>query len=153
MKEHLKSLIKKLSHLSEKLDNTALFTDKKWVLIDNENNQQTHIFKQNGDLIMSKNGKAYVGKWQYLPEAKSILIISDRESLLLNQAFIDSAVMILKYDGAKSNSYFTLADQNQIPDLNVVNYLKLLDYKNRGFETISLTEGGTLVMENSNIGQ
>ena len=46
MKQHIKSLIDRLSRYSEKLDNIALFADKKWVLIDENGNQQTYIFKR-----------------------------------------------------------------------------------------------------------
>jgi hypothetical protein len=39
MKLYLNNLVKRLSKFSEKLDNQTLFTDKKWVLIDELGNQ------------------------------------------------------------------------------------------------------------------
>ena len=151
MKEHIKSLINRLSNFSQKLDNKALFIDKKWVLIDNEENRHSHIFKRDGKLIMSINGKVQLGTWEYIPEAESILILRESDSLLLNHVFFDKALMLLKYDGVSNNDYFILADQNQIPDLDIVNYLKLLDHKNRGEDVIPLLNGGFLVMDNSEI--
>jgi hypothetical protein len=100
---------------------------------------------------MSVNGKVQVGTWEYLPEAESILILRENDSLLLNHVFFDKALMLLKYDGVSNNNYFILADQNQIPDLNIVNYLKMLDFRNRGEDLIPLLNGGFLIMDNSEI--
>jgi hypothetical protein len=127
MKEHLKNLIERLSNYSEKLDKIALFADKKWVLIDEEGNQQSYIFERDGDLVMSKNGKVKMGKWKFYPEAQSIKIDRIEDQILLNQAFFDKALMVLKYDGIKNDDLFILADQNQIKDLNIENYLENIE--------------------------
>lgn len=123
MKQHIKSLIDRLSRYSEKLDNIALFADKKWVLIDENGNQQTYIFKRDGKLIMSLSGKVKMGTWEYLAEAKSILIDRVQDQILLNHAFLDNAVMILKFDGTSNDDLFILVNQNIIPDLEVLSYL------------------------------
>lgn len=151
MKEHINNLIDRLSNYNEKLDKIALFADKKWILIDNEGNQQSYIFERNNDLVMSKNGKVKMGKWKYYPDSNSIKIDRIEDQILLNQAFFDKALMVLKYDGYNNNDLFILADQKQIPDLNLVAYLKRLDYKNKGLETVRLTNGGMLVIENNTI--
>jgi hypothetical protein len=58
-------------------------------------------------------------------EAKSILIDrGNNDKILVNNAFFDSAVMILKYDGANNDNLFILANQNIILDLDVEAYLK-----------------------------
>lgn len=124
MKLYIKDLIKRLSLFSEELDNKTLFTNRKWILVNDTGNQETFIFEGDGNLIMSINGKVKDATWRYIPEANSILI--DRgpgDKILLNHAFLDEGVMILKYDGNSNENLFMLANQNIISDLNVEKYL------------------------------
>jgi len=144
MKQHIKSLIDRLSRYSEKLDNIALFADKKWVLIDENGNQQTYIFKRDGKLIMSLSGKVKMGTWEYLAEAKSILIDRVQDQILLNHAFFDQAIMILKYDGTSNDDLFILADQNVIPNLDVNTYLKSLLHTRLNVRTYKLGSDNTI---------
>lgn len=124
MKDHINNLIERLYNYSEKLDKIALFTDKKWVFVDEANNQQSYIFKRDGKFIMSLNGKVNIGAWEYLPEARSILIDRIQDKILLNHAFFDEALMILKYDGAPNKDFFILVDEKKIPDLNILKHLE-----------------------------
>ena len=66
---------------------------------------------------MSKDGQVNMGKWDYLPEAKSLLIDRGKDTILCNEGFIDEAVMILKMDGT-NNNFFVLANENIVPDLD-----------------------------------
>jgi hypothetical protein len=125
MQLYLLDLVKRLSNFSERLDNKTLFVDKIWVLVDEKGNHQTFIFERDGNLIMSINGVVTDGSWRYITEAKSILIkrgVDDK--ILLNHAFLDTAVMILKYDGTSNDNLFILADKNVVTDLNIEKYLK-----------------------------
>jgi len=152
MKLYIKNLVNRLSQFSEKLDNIELFVDKKWVLIDEAGNQQTFIFERDGDLVMSLNGQVKMGKWKYYPAAGSIRIergIDD--NILLNQAFFDNAVMILKYDGSPDRDLFALADANLIPDLDIKKHLQSVINLKLNIVTGILDDGRTLevYMENS----
>ena len=91
--------------------------DKPWALIDSDLEIQKLIFKKNNELILSKDGQVKIGKWDYFPEAKSLLIDREEDKILCNEAFIDDAVLVLKMDGT-SNNYFVLANENIIPDLD-----------------------------------
>tara|TARA_R110001606_G_scaffold364204_1_gene518551 strand:- start:1550 stop:2299 length:750 start_codon:yes stop_codon:yes gene_type:complete len=157
MKLYLIDLVKRLSKLSRKLDNQTLFTNKKWVLIDELDNQQTFIFESDGNLIMSISGIVKVGTWKYIDEAKSILINrGDNDIILLNNTFFDSAVMILKYDGASNDNLFILVNQNIIPNLDVESYLKLRLKKEFIIETVNLIDDKKLeifsISKNDKIG-
>jgi hypothetical protein len=57
-------------------------------MIDDEFEMQKLIFKRDKELIMSKNGKVTIGKWDYFAEAKSLLIDRGFDKLLCNEAFI-----------------------------------------------------------------
>src|SRR4051812_4384578 len=125
MKEYLSNLLPRVKEFSASLDKQEIFINKAWVWVDSDNNQQKLIFKRNGELIMSLNGNATVGKWEYIKAAKSLLLDRIYDKVLLNQAFVDEAVMILKHDGTKGDN-FMLINELLIPDLNVDNYLKAL---------------------------
>lgn len=74
---------------------------------------------------MSLNGSVNIGKWEYLPTAKSLLIDRIADKILLNQYFFDPAVMVLKKDGS-NNDNLILANEILLPNLDVVEYLKEL---------------------------
>jgi len=143
MKLYLNNLIKRIEEFSESLDKQELFIDKPWVIVDNNMNQQKYIFRRNGELIMSLNGKVSIGKWEYLFAAKSILIDRLSDKILLNQNFIDPAVMILKMDGFQGDNLI-LANEFLIPDLNVLEYIKQLHYKKNEIRTMKLANGDIL---------
>jgi hypothetical protein len=149
MKIYIQDLVNRLSQFSEKLDNTTLFIDKPWVLIDTNSDYHKYIFKRNGELIMSLNGQAQVGKWEYLASAKSILIDRIKDKILLNQSFFDSAVMVLKIDGS-NNELFVLANETVIPDLDVKKYLQTLTYRKFNVITGRIENGRTLEIYRGN---
>lgn len=143
MKAYIQDLVNRLSQFSEKLDNTTLFVDTPWVLIDNETNYHKYIFKRDGELVMSFNGQVQIGKWEYLTAAKSLLIDRVKDKILLNQSFFDSAVMVLKVDGTNKD-LFILANETIIPDLDIKKYLQSVTYKKFNIITGNLTNGKTL---------
>jgi hypothetical protein len=146
MKLYLKSIVKQLKNHSASLEKTSIFIDKPWALIDDEFEVQKMIFKKNKELILSKNGQVQVGKWDYFPEAKSILIDRNTDKILCNEAFIDSGVMILKLDGT-NNRFFILANENIIPDLDAKKYLKNLRYQKLCIKELNLADGTILEIQ------
>ncbi|MCG2462053.1 hypothetical protein K8352_14935 [Flavobacteriaceae bacterium F89] len=149
MKLYLQDIVNRLAQFSEKLDNTTLFIDKPWVLIDSNSDYHKYIFKRNGELVLSLNGQVQIGKWEYLSAAKSILIDRIKDKVLLNQSFFDSAVMVLKVDGS-NNQLFVLANETIIPDLDVNKYLQSLTYKKFNVITGRLENGKTLEIYRGN---
>ena len=148
MKTHLKNLINRLSAYNVKLDKTALLTDKKWALIDDNGNQQSYIFDRNGELVMSEKGTVKMGKWKFYPESQSLRIDRIDNQLLLNLQFFDKVIMILRYDGFNSDSFILLADQNQIPDLNIERYLLVRKNKELNIKSVILHNNNLLEIEN-----
>lgn len=147
MKLFLNNLIPRLKEFSASLDRIEIFVDKPWVIIDENLNQQKYIFKRDGSLIMSLNGKVTIGKWEHLSSAQSLLIDRIQDKILLNQNFIDPGVMILKTDGLKDEN-FILANELIIPDLDITTYLKRLYYKNNNIATVKLKSGKILEVYN-----
>jgi hypothetical protein len=128
MKIYLKSIVSQLRNFSATLEKASILIDKPWALIDEEFEMQKLIFKKNKELILSKNGQVQIGKWEYFPEAKSLLIdrSSDKKDIILcNEVFIDEGVMVLRIDGLE-NRFFLLANENIVPDLDAIKYLNKL---------------------------
>ncbi|WP_197463461.1 hypothetical protein [Cochleicola gelatinilyticus] len=131
------------------MDKTSILIDKPWALIDEELEMQKLIFKKNKELILSKNGKVQVGKWDYFPEAKSLLIDRNSDKILCNEAFIDKGVMILKLDGTE-NRFFTLANENIVPDLDAYRYLKELRSQKLKIKEAELIDGRIIEIQREN---
>jgi hypothetical protein len=143
IKTELNSIVKQLKNHSSSLKQSSLLIDKPWTIIDGDNEIQRLIFKKDKTLILSKNGKAEIGKWDYFPEAKSLLIDRISDKILCNEAFIDEGVLILNLDGT-DNQFFTLANTNVIPDLNIGNYLYNIRKEKLFFSHQKLVDGTIL---------
>jgi hypothetical protein len=149
MKIFLKNTVKGLRNISKSLDKKSILVEKPWALIDSEFEIQKLIFKKNKELIMSKDGQVTMGKWEYLPEAKSLLIDRGKDTILCNEGFIDDSVLVLKMDGTNDN-FFVLANENILPDLDAFTYLKNLRYRNLNIAPRKLTNGKTLEIKRKN---
>ncbi|HAL81597.1 MAG TPA: hypothetical protein DCO83_04650 [Mucilaginibacter sp.] len=119
----VKSLLPRLKQYSKNLDQTSIFIDKPWIMIDENKDQHHYVFHKDGRLIMSLNGSVQIGKWEFLAGSNSLLIDRIKDSMLLNQEFIEDGLMFLKKDGLKDH-FFILINKNVIPDLDYEKYLK-----------------------------
>lgn len=120
-----KYAIEELHRFSRSLTKTALLTNKPWTIVDEDNEVQKLIFKKDKSLIISKNGEVVIGKWDYLPEAKCILIDRGRDKILCKEGFIDEGLLILLKDGT-DNHFFTLVNENIVPNLDPFEYIQSL---------------------------
>jgi hypothetical protein len=146
MNLYLKSIVNQLRNYSATLDKTSILIDKPWALIDEEFEMQKLIFKKDKELILSKNGQVQIGKWDYFPEAKSLLIERNSDKILCNEAFIDKGVMVLRLDGTDSR-FFILANENVVPDLDANRYLKELRYQKLKIAETNLIDGKILEVQ------
>jgi hypothetical protein len=146
MKTYLKSILPHLRNYSLTLDKTSILIDKPWALIDDEYELQKLIFKKNKELVLSKNGKASIGKWDYFPQAKSLLIDRNTDIILCNEQYIDEGIMILKLDGTE-NRFFILANENIVPDLDAFRYLKAIWYQKLNIVSRKLNNGKVIEIQ------
>lgn len=120
MKTYISDIFPRLQRYSEKLDNLALLTNQHWVIIDNiDQTKAIYIFRSNGDLIISVNGKVDKGSWAYLGN-NSLLVEKSGGSYLFKHGFFDENVLALKVDN--SNEYVIMVNEN-----NASEELKSLD--------------------------
>ena len=142
---YLTNILPRLKQLSKSLDEQELYLEQPWVKIDEHGNTETYIFTRDGRLIMSLNGKAKTGKWEYLAAAKKLWISRGvDDEILLDHAFIDPAIMILKLDGNDSIP-FILSNKKLLPSLkseeDIERYLQGLTQKAIPINTKNNTVG------------
>lgn len=140
MKSFYTRIVQDLKNYNQTFDHNSLLINQPWALVDGDQEIQKLIFKKDKELIISKNGSAIKGSWEYLPEARSIFINRGSDSILYNEAFLSKAVLILKKDGTE-NDFFVLANENIIPDLDAIKYLRSLRSKILGITYGYLNDG------------
>ena len=88
-----------------------MLTNQHWVIIDNiDQTKAVYIFRSNGDLLISVNGKVDKGSWAYLGN-NSLLIEKSDGRYLFKHGFFDENVLALKVDS--SNEYVVMVNENK----------------------------------------
>jgi hypothetical protein len=143
---YLQNLLPRLREFSQSLEKKEMLIDQPWILTGDVPNKQQFIFRRDGQLIQSVNGDVETGTWEYIAAAQSLLIQSNSIKILLNHAFFDKGVLLLKKDGS-SDAPWILANKNIIPDLDVESYLKKLVAKKQQLGWIKLDSGEEIEFE------
>lgn len=137
MKTYFSDIIPKIQRFSQKLDNITLLTNQHWVFIDDiERTKNVYIFRQNGVLLISQNGKVEKANWEYLGN-RSLLIDRKDESYLFKHGFFDENILALKIDSKDEYALFvneSKYDKELNSFLGVVEFLrcKYLNTANNG---------------------
>ena len=150
MKYYLKDILTRLQKYSATLDQESFLVDKPWVVSNSDETFEKLIFKRDGSVILSINGDVTIGKWEYFPEAQSLLIDYGDKKKLYRHQYLDKAVLALKIDGPDrgDESYYLLANENAVPNLNVEHYLKKKYLQGEHKELLLLDNGNEIEIEN-----
>ena len=111
MKTYLMSIPKSLKGVSDKLNVKSLLCEKTWIVF-HEETKVIFIFQKGGSLIVSQNGEASKGQWEYIKSNKTILIEAEGVMLLLHPTFVDDVLFVLQQDG--TDTYLILIDEEKI---------------------------------------
>lgn len=126
LQELLKDLQTSLKSYNQGLAKQNLLVDIPWTMVDGELNIQRLIFRKDKSLYIVKEGEIQESKWEYLSTMDSLIIELGGKKLLLNEVYADGKALILKRDGVAAE-FFCFANQKEIPDLNLVGYLKRIE--------------------------
>lgn len=127
MKTYISDIIPKIQRYSQKLDNLTLLTNQHWVVIDDIiSTKLVYIFRQNSELLISKNGRVIKAKWEYLGN-NSLLIDNENESYLFKHGFFDENILALKID-SKDEYAFLVNETKYDNELNSVS--NVIDFLN-----------------------
>lgn len=114
MKTFIADIFPKIQNYSQKLDNLTILTNKHWVSIDNiTTNKTVYIFRNNSELLISRNGKVEKAKWEYLGN-KSLLIEIKDECHLFKHGFFDQNILALKIDS--KDEYAVFVNENNFDE-------------------------------------
>lgn len=127
LQEVLKDLQSSLKSYNQGLSKQNILVDIPWTMVDGDLNIQRLIFRKDNSLYIVKEGEIQESKWEYLPAMNSLVLEIGGKKILLNEVFADGKALILKKDGA-SVDFLAFANQNEIPDLNLLQYLKEIKY-------------------------
>ncbi len=111
MKYYFSSIIPKIASFSKKLDKVAAICDRKWTIIDDENEPTTYIFRDKKELLVVKGGVVKKAKWDVVNK-DDIMIEQDEEILMFKQAFIDENIFVLNL--FNTNNYLHLIDSEKV---------------------------------------
>jgi hypothetical protein len=146
MKEYLINIVNDLRQFSNTLNKKALLLNKPWALIDSDLGIQKIIFNANKDLILSRDGNVTIGKWEYLSEARSLLLDRVTDKILCREEYVDDHILILRRDGTK-DGFIVLANENKLPTLDAYNYLIDLSFEKKGVRYIELSDNRNICAE------
>lgn len=151
MWQYIKNIIPRIQQFSDQLSNVEVFVDKPWILIDEDENTHEYVFLRDKRLILSVNGKVIQGNWELLPTGK-LLINRVTDQVLLEHAYIDEGILLLKISSGKDLP-FMLINEKVIPDRDPVRYLQKVEAKKLNYEYYNTEEGITLNNNNSSTGK
>ena len=123
MKTYFSDIIPRITRFSKKIDTLTKLKNQKWVLINELNTtKKVFIFRDNNQLLISKNGKVKRENWEFLGE-NNLLIDIDGQSYLFQHGFLDENIFALKMDS--NNNYAFLINEskygseiNSVADIN-----------------------------------
>jgi hypothetical protein len=111
MKYYVSQIIPRLSSFSKKLDKIAAICDRKWTIVDGEDEPTTYIFRDKNELLMVKGGVVKKAKWDVVNK-DDIVIEQNEEILMFKQAFIDENIFVLNL--FNTNNYLHLVDSEKV---------------------------------------
>lgn len=122
LQDIIKDLQSSLKSYSQGFAKQNLLVEIPWTMVDGDLNVQRLIFRKNNSLYIVKEGEIQESTWEYLPSLNSLVITVGGRRILMNEVFVDGKALILKKDG-QSMDFLSFANQNELPNLNLVEYL------------------------------
>lgn len=125
LQDLIKDLQSSLKSYSLGLANKNMLVDIPWTMVDGDLNLQRLIFRKDNSLYIVREGEIQESRWEYLSAMNSLVIEVGGKKILMNEVFADGKALILKKDGV-SLDFLSFANQNELPDLNLLAHLKNL---------------------------
>lgn len=149
MTEQLRNIIKKIERGRKHTQKGMLFKNILWTAIDTDLDIQRMIFKDNGELIVTKDGNASTGTWEYFPDSFTFLINQNDTSELYVEVYLDESVLVLKKDSSAS-SFLLFSNPINIEHNDILGYLEAKFRSLNNVVVYTLPNGGVLEIVNSN---
>ena len=141
MKAYFIDILPKLQSFSKKLDNLTILINQHWVLIERITEAKyVYIFRNNKELLISKDGKVEKARWEYLGN-NSLLIDRKDESLIFKHGFVDENILAIKIDSKEEYSIFINESKysNELNSIDQVTEFLYFKYLNNNDKKTSKT--------------
>ena len=104
MKTYLLNIPQRLKLFNKVLDAKTQLINKSWRVLNDDGVVESYFFKNNGEIIISQNGMAQIGKYEVLPIGKILVSIADKNYILRPTATEDKAILGFQLDGTEQYS-------------------------------------------------
>lgn len=121
MKEFIKGILPRIRSYSKELDIAESIIDHPWIWITDQDRNQKIIFRRGGVLLLVENGQVQTGTWEIIPSLNSILLDRNIDKVLMNYAFVNETIMLLKKDS--TDEIVPFVNEAKLPNLNFQQYL------------------------------
>lgn len=151
MKTYLLNIPRRLKLFNNVLNAKTHLINKSWRVLNDDEVTESYFFKENGEIIISQNGMAQIGKYEILPIGKILVSVSEKNYILRPTVTEDKSILGFQLDGteqysllldeasALSNKIHTFSDfQNHL--LTLENRKCLLDQENAEREKRNLEQ-------------
>lgn len=135
MKTFLLDALNKIRRFDESLDIKTVLCNKPWVAFDDDLSRHSYIFKEDGGLVITTQGKGRETTWEYLPANKTVKF-KDADGVveLYHPTVFDGNLLVLNLD--TTDEYAILLNENAVfkPQKleDIIVYLKQFDKKSEG---------------------
>lgn len=106
-------IIRKVKKYSENLEVKNILCEKPWIVFNDTGEKEVFIFRNDGTVLVTKNGEGVKTTWEWIPTNKSLLInkVEQENSIvILRPEFVNNTVLALQLDGTEK--YTFLIDEN-----------------------------------------
>ncbi len=136
MRTYVLDTLNRIRRKSEELDAKTILTNKAWKIFNDEGDEETIYFLENGKLRVSINGITTSGTWELFVEDRSVHIMYDgqKNGILLKPKFDANGILAMQLDG--TNKYSFLIDKKN----NNLNNIKTLSDLNNFYKQIEQAE-------------
>ena len=136
MKTYVLDILNRIRRKSEELDAKTILTNKAWKIFNDDGDEETIYFLENGKLRVSINGITTSGTWELFVEDKSVHIMYEgqKNGILLKPKFDANGILAMQLGG--TNNYSFLIDKKS----DNLNNIKTLSDLNNFYKQIEQAE-------------
>ncbi len=127
IQELIKEKERALKSYSRGLESKIHLLNKSWTVVDGESEYKRLIFKKNGQLYITVDGKVLESTWEYLPSIEALILKIGENKYLYHEIYLNHVALILKKDSSE-NQYIAMVNPEKLPDLNLFDYLKKFEF-------------------------
>lgn len=139
MKTYICNIPNFIKNFSKVLDYKTVLCDKIWHVLRDDQTNETYIFRQNGEILISVNGITSIGKFTILPMGAILIAISGTNYLIRPYNSELKDILAFNLDGTNQFS-FLINEKSSLADTikthqQLENHYRLIEDKKAEYES------------------